>query len=136
MRTAAEAAEAFRLAPDPIVGWSRQTDHAPGRLRAALFLLDATAFAGWHRVPADVIVTHEDGGACALSRSPDGVAADAVHLGASPGLARWARVPEGHMMAMEPVGAWSLLRLTYVPDAKLTDRAMAPDDWFPGGGMP
>ena len=131
MRTAEEAAEAYRLSPDPVQGWSRQTDHVPGRLRAFLYLLSGTDFAGWHRVPAEPVWTHEDGGACALSRSPDGVTADAVHLGASSGLARWTRVPEGHYQALEPMGAWSLLRATYVPDAKLTDRDLMPDDWFP-----
>ena len=135
-RTIEEAAEAYRLAPDPDVGWSRQTDHVPGRLRAFLLLLDAAGFAPWHRVHAEVVWTHEDGGACALSRSADGVSADAVHLGVTPGLARWARVPEGHAQALEPLGAWSLLRATYVPDARLTDRQAMPDDWFPGRGMP
>lgn len=133
MRTAEEAAEAYRLAPDPVQGWSRQTDHVPGRLRAFLYLLSGTDFAGWHRVPAEVIWTYEDGGACALSRSPDGAKADAVHLGKAASLARWMRVPEGHYQALEPMGAWSLLRATYVPDAKLTDRVMMPDDWFPRG---
>ena len=136
MRTAEEAAEAYRLSPDPHEGWSRQTDHAPGRLRAFLYLLGAGSFAAWHRLPADVIWTHEDGGACALSRSPDGMAADAVHLGTAPGLKRWARVPEGHFQALEPLGAWTLLRATYVPDARLTDRALTPEDWFPGRGAP
>ena len=130
-------ADAFRLAPDPHEGWSRQTDHVPGRLRAFLYLLEAGGFAAWHRMPADVIWTWEDGGACALSRSPDGQAADAVHLGGTSGLARWARVPEGHYQSLEPLGAWSLLRATYVPDAALTDRELTPEDWFPGqGGMP
>ena len=133
MRTA-EAVEAYRLAPDPWTGWSRQTDHVAGRLRAFLWLIGGTDFAGWHRVPADALVGHEAGGACALSRSPDGVAADAAHLGER--AARWARVPEGAAMTLEPVGAWSLLRVTYVPDAGLTARDVLPDEWFPGRGWP
>ena len=135
MRTA-EAVEAYRLAPDPWCGWSRVTDHAPGRLRVVLWLLDGTDYAGWHRVPGDVLLSVEDGGACAASRSADGFAADAVHLGAAPGLARWARIPEGAAMTLQPVGAWSLLRATYVPDAELTARGVLPDDWFPGRGWP
>lgn len=83
-------------------------------------------------MPAETIWTHEDGGSAAVSRSADGIRADAVHLGTAPGLYRWTRVADGSFQTIEPLGAWTLLRGTLVPDAALTDRALSPEDWFPG----
>jgi predicted cupin superfamily sugar epimerase len=123
------------LAPDPFDGFSRVTEHAEGRFRSFLLLLPGTVFSPWAFVPADTLWVHEDGAACALSRSADGIAADAVHLGPDPGQARSAFVREGTAQTIEPLGAWTLLRGTFMPDATLAQRAPLPEDWFPGRGF-
>ncbi|MBB4658284.1 cupin domain-containing protein [Parvularcula dongshanensis] len=132
--TPAEVAERHRLTEHPYEGWFRQTDHAEGRFRSFLYLLPAGVFAPWHRVPADVLWSYEDGGPLAVSTSPDGMQVGAAKLGPGAGFARSSWVRQGAYQTLEPVGEWTLLRGTLVPDVTMADREVTPDAWYPGGG--
>ena len=135
--TAQEASFRLMLRPDPFEGWSREVAHALGARREVLQLIEATAPVPWHRLNARVLYAWEEGGPLAVSRSADGVEASCVTLGGVAGQPREAELPAGEVRTLEAVGAWSVVRMVIEPDLKLTDRALMPDDWFPGpAGLP
>jgi len=132
--------EALGLQPHPEGGhyreiWrDRPADGARGAGTAIYYLLGPGEHSHWHRVrDADEGWHWYGGGPLALTVSPDGHDAEAVHLG--PDLARhqrpFALVPRGHWQTAASLGRWSLCGCTVSPAFDFAGFEMAAPDWRP-----
>ena len=92
-------------------------------------LLTGIDEAGWHTLDAETSYTLMEGGPVAITLSHNGTSAYGHRLLApSDSL----KVGPGVLQATSCLGAFALLRVQLSPDAALTDRKLAPDDWVPG----
>ena len=100
---------------------------------AIYFLLAADEHSHWHRVDAAECWHWYAGAPLALSISPNGHDAEAVHLG--PDLGRnqrpFAVVPKGHWQAAVSLGRWTLVGCTVCPAFEFSGFELAPPDWRP-----
>lgn len=138
-----EAGEVIRLLglqPHPEGGHYRETfrEPAPGGGRGAAsaiyYLLAAGETSHWHRIDASEIWHWYAGAPLKLAISRDGIAIEAVTLGA--GLAAGARpqavVPPQAWQSASPLGAWSLVGCTVAPAFLFEGFELAPEGWAPG----
>ncbi|NMJ40813.1 cupin domain-containing protein [Roseomonas sp. JC162] len=135
--TAAQVIAALGLQPHPEGGHYRETwrdapaDGSRGAGTAIYFLLAADEFSHWHRVDAAEAWHWYAGGPLALSMSPDGHDAEAVHLG--PDLSRHQRpfaiVPKGWWQSAVSLGRWTLVGCTVSPAFDFAGFELAPPDW-------
>jgi predicted cupin superfamily sugar epimerase len=136
---AASVIAALGLQPHPEGGHYREVwrDAPPGGGRGAgtaiLFLLAAEEFSHWHRVDAAEAWHFYAGSPLALTMSPDGHDATAVHLGLDLGRHQtpFALVPAGHWQTAVSLGRWSLVGCTVSPAFDFAGFEMAPPDWRP-----
>ena len=108
----------FHLHPHEDGSWQHAASDTHGRLIA----LPVGEILPWQKCAAPLMIRHIAGAPLALSRSPDGHSADAVHLqnGTSGDIAAdcW--------HTAESLGHWSLFDITGEGDYE-----RAADDWFP-----
>ncbi len=130
---------ALGLKPHPEGGHYLETwrDRPPGGGRGAgtaiLYLLAADEFSHWHRVDAAEGWHWHAGAPLALTVSPDGHDATAVHLGLDLGRGQvpFAMVPAGHWQTAVSLGRWSLVGCTVCPAFDFAGFEMASPDWRP-----
>lgn len=137
-QTAQQIIAALGLEPHPEGGWFRETfrDANEGRAHstAIYYLLEAGDHSHWHRVNDAAEVWHwYAGGPLALTLSPDGHDAEAIHLGPNvlSGQRPQAVVPPGCWQTAESLGAWTLCGCTVAPGFDFAAFEMAPPDWRP-----
>ncbi len=136
---AAEVAAHLGLAPHPEGGHFRETwrdrpaDGSRGAGTAIYYLLAAGEISAWHRVDAAEIWHWYAGAPLALTWSPDGHDATAVHLGGdlAAGQVPQAIVPPGAWQTAESLGRWTLVGCTVSPAFDFAGFEMAPPDWRP-----
>ena len=119
---AEDAAARHGLRLDPVIGWSRE---APG---GVLQLVEGGRELHWHVVPASARWQVIEGAMGVVSyQLPDGrIGAARLPVGtASPNL------PQATQQSADSLGAWTLFRVIYEPEAGIGARVFAPDDWFP-----
>ena len=139
MMTAADVARLLGLQPHPEGGHFRETwRHEPdgggrGAGTAIYYLLAAGEVSHWHRVDAAEIWHWYAGGPLALTVSPNGHDAWAVHLGSdlAAGQRPQAIVPAGAWQTAESLGAWTLVGCTVSPAFEFAGFELAPPDWRP-----
>ncbi len=136
---AAEIIRRLGLNPHPEGGHYVETwrDVPPAGGRGAgtaiYYLLQVDEVSRWHRIDATEIWHWYAGAPLALTVSPNGHDAWAVHLG--PDLAAGQRpqaiVPAGAWQTAESLGAWTLLGCTVSPAFRFEGFELAPPDWRP-----
>ena len=127
------------LAPHPEGGHFRETwrdrpaDGSRGAGTAIYYLLAAGEVSAWHRVDAAEIWHWYAGAPLALTWSPDGHDAQAVHLGGDlvAGQVPQAIIPPGAWQTAETLGRWTLVGCTVSPAFDVARFEMAPPDWRP-----
>ena len=137
---AVELIDGLGLRPHPEGGWYAETWRAPaaGGERAAStaihFLLRAGERSHWHRVDADEIWLHHDGGPLRLSIADgDGrVARFLLGRELSAGERAQVVVPAGSWQSAEPLGEWVLVSCVVAPAFDFDGFELAPDGWEPG----
>ncbi len=137
--TAAEIIRALNLQPHPEGGHYAETwrDVPEGGGRGAgtaiYYLLQAGELSRWHRVDATEIWHWYAGGPLALTISPNGHDAAAIHLGPeiAVGQRPQAIVPAGAWQTAESLGAWTLVGCTVSPAFRFEGFELAPDNWRP-----
>ncbi len=138
--SAADVIRLLDLRPHPEGGHYRETyrhdpgDGSRGLQTAIYYLLQAGEVSAWHRVTDAVELWHwYAGGPLALTLSPDGHDAEAIHLG--PHLAARQRpqavVPAGCWQTAESLGRWTLCGCTVSPGFEFSGFELAPPDWRP-----
>lgn len=96
---------------------------------AILYLLGGGATSRWHRVDAEELWVHVDGGPLVLRTWADGHAAGGATIG--PGAAAQALVPTGHWQQATTTEGWALVTCVVVPEFVDTGFELAPDGWEP-----
>ena len=137
--TAAEIIRRLGLAPHPEGGhfvetWrDRPTDGTRGTGTAIYYLLQAGEVSHWHRVDATEIWHWYAGAPLALTISPNGHDATAVHLGPMLDLGQrpQAIVPADAWQTAESLGVWTLVGCTVSPAFRFEGFELAPADWRP-----
>ncbi len=137
--TAAEIIRALNLQPHPEGGHYAETwrdvpeDGGRGAGTAIYYLLQAGELSRWHRIDATEIWHWYAGGPLALTISPNGHDAAAMHLGPeiAVGQRPQAIVPAGAWQTAESLGAWTLVGCTVSPAFSFEGFELAPDDWRP-----
>lgn len=137
--TAAEVVRLLGLQPHPEGGHFVETwrdapaDGSRGCGTAIYYLLEAGDVSHWHRVDATEIWHWYAGGPLALTVSPDGHDAAAVHLGPDLSLGQRPQVvvPPGAWQTAESLGAWTLVGCTVSPAFVFEGFQLAPPDWRP-----
>ena len=127
------------LAPHPEGGHFRETwrdrpaDGSRGAGTAIYYLLAAGEVSAWHRVDAAEVWHWYAGAPLALTWSPDGHDATAVHLGGdlAAGQVPQAIVPPGAWQTAETLGHWTLVGCTVSPAFDFAGFELAPPDWRP-----
>lgn len=133
------------LAPHPEGGWFRRvwtaeavTDEATGRRAgsAVHYLMEQGDVSAWHRVTdAEELWCHLRGAPVELRRSPDGFGEEVAVLGSNDSAAAVA-VPPGCWQSARPLGGWSLVLCTVVPEFVFESFELATPCWEPGAGPP
>lgn len=117
-------AETWRDAPD---------DGTRGCGTAIYYLLQLDEVSAWHRVDATEIWHWYAGAPLALTVSPNGHDAYAVHLGPdlTAGQRPQAIVPPQAWQTAESLGRWTLVGCTVSPAFAFEGFELAPHDWRP-----
>lgn len=138
--TAHQIIKRLALQPHPEGGHYRETwrdipaDGSRGAGTAIYYLLAVGEFSAWHRVTDATEIWHYYAGApLALTVSPNGHDAHAVHLGPQIELGQLpqAIVPANHWQTAETLGEWTLVGCTVSPAFDFRGFEMAPKGWFP-----
>ncbi len=137
--TPADIIRLLDLKPHPEGGHYAETwrDRPPGGGRGAgtaiYYLLQVGEYSHWHRVDAAEIWHWYAGAPLALTVSPNGHDAHAVHLGPDlpAGQRPQAIVPAGAWQTAESLGAWTLAGCTVSPAFEFAGFELAPPDWRP-----
>ena len=127
------------LQPHPEGGWYAETWRAPaaeGERSASTaihFLLRAGERSRWHRVDADEIWLHHDGGPLLLSIADAAGRVEHHALGRdlAAGQRLQAVVRAGRWQSAEPVGGWTLVSCVVAPAFRFEGFELAPDGWEP-----
>jgi predicted cupin superfamily sugar epimerase len=136
---AADIIKTLNLKPHPEGGYYAETwrdvksDGQRGHGTAIYYLLQAGEVSAWHRIDAVEIWHFYAGAPLALTISPDGHDAHAVHLG--PHIDAHQRpqaiVPANAWQTAESLGQWTLVGCTVSPAFEFASFEMAPKDWRP-----
>lgn len=127
------------LAPHPEGGHFRETwrhdpgDGTRGAATAIYFLLRADERSHWHRVDADEVWLHHQGGPLTL-RIKDGAGPVVDHLlgpDVAAGQQPQVRVPAGAWQAAEPVAGAVLVSCVVAPAFEFDGFELAPPGWSP-----
>ena len=135
-----ELIERLGLQRHPEGGWYSETWRAaaePGERApstAIHFLLRAGERSHWHRVDADEVWLHHDGGPLRLSIADADGRVEHHPLGRD--LAAGQRpqvvVPAGSWQSAEPLGDWVLVSCVVAPAFSFDGFELAPEGWEPG----
>lgn len=136
---AADIIRMLGLKPHPEGGHYAETwrdapaDGSRGSGTAIYYLLQVDEVSAWHRIDATEIWHWYAGAPLALTISPNGHDAHAVHLG--PDLASGQRpqatVPPHAWQTAESLGRWTLVGCTVSPSFRFDGFELAPRDWRP-----
>lgn len=130
--SAADIISALQLEPFPAGGHARET-HRSAAQSIMLVLLEVGDVFPWHRYQGGQSWFWHAGGPLALTVSPDGHDASALHLGnhIEAGQRPQASIEVGQWMTAESLGHWTLMGWSCVPGFTANLFEQAAPDWFP-----
>lgn len=130
--SAAEVIAALNLAPFPVGGRARET-HRDAEQSIMLVLLEVGDIFPWHRYHGIQSWFWHAGAPLAITVSPDGHDASALHLGnhLEAGQKPLTSLESGHWMTAESLGHWTLLGWSCSPGFTADLFEQAAPDWFP-----
>jgi len=130
--SAADVIHTLKLEPFPVGGHGRET-HRTDSHSVMLLLLQVGDVLPWYRYEGSQSWFWHAGGPLAVTTSPDGHDAEALHLGQhlEAGQKPHTSIELGHWVTAESLGHWTLIGWTCFPGFTSELFEQAAPDWFP-----